>query len=698
LIPRIAIQSTELEFISGRNMKTVTAFVRKKACVLMMLGSLAVTSAALTAGPNVWTSIGPYGGWVHALAIDPKSPGTVYVATPFGAGVFKTTDGGKSWIPAGSGLTGHYVDVLAIDPQNPRTIYAGVEYGGVFKTTDGGTSWKASSYGLPQYPPSVVTLAIDPQDPATVYAGVHGNPGGIFKSTDGGASWNRTGAAIEIGNTVSLLAIDPRNSRTLYSGTYFGLWKSTDGGETWSKVNSGLAFGFNCSLVIDPQNAHTVYAGISGSGVFKSTDGGITWTDTGVPLAYGPVAIDPPDSNIVYAASDGVIFRSTDAGTSWTAGSELGIAARTFTFALAADPLNHSDVYAATQQDGVFKSTDGGTNWSKADSGLAATGTYLLAIDPQSRGTLYTASFGPLLKTTDNGKNWSGRGVLGWVASLAIDPLNPSNLYAGTFGDADFGFPGAIFKSTDGGIVWSQVVSASKTASTAETLSANALAIDPQNPSTTYAAIGGRDFGYGSMGTHGGILKSTDGGASWTVVNAGLPDQISVSTLAIDPQNSGTLYIGIGGDLGYVTPEAASGRVFKSTDGGESWFPASSGLPGNSVTVLLLDPQNSGIVYALTGSGIFKTTDGGMCWSVANTGLPAIGVSALTLDPRNPGTLYAGTLSGVFISTDGAQSWSALNYPDVWPAAVGQLFFDPRSPATLYAVAGGAVFEITFVP
>jgi hypothetical protein len=116
------------------------------------------------------------------------------------------------------------------------------------------------------------------------------------------------------------------------------------------------------------------------------------------------------------------------------------------------------------------------------------------------------------------------------------------------------------------------------------------------------------------------------------------------------------------------------------------------------VSALLIDPQNSGTVYAVTASGIFKTLDRGMSWSAANMGLPETHVLALTLDPQDPGTLYAGTLSGVFTSTDGAQSWSALYYPGLRPGGVWQLSFDPRSPTTLYAVAGGEVFEITFVP
>lgn len=230
------------------------------------------------------------------------------------------------------------------------------------------------------------------------------------------------------------------------------------------------------------------------------------------------------------------------------------------------------------------------------------------------------------------------------MADLVVDTQTPSTIYAGTLDDPDFGGAGAVFKSIDGGSTWSKPARASST----EALPVNQLAIDPQNPDTLYGAVGTQNYGYGPAGLNGGVLKSTDGGVAWSAARSGLPSTIAVSTLAIDPQASHTLYAGTGRDLYYLLPDSISGGVFKSTDGGGSWNASSFGLPLDTIASLFTDPNISGTVYALTGSGVFKTTDGGLSWAAANTGLPTTGVTALVMDPKISGTLYAGTPNVVF--------------------------------------------------
>src|SRR5256885_10222887 len=142
----------------------------------VLLGALLVTSSrTVEGGINSWTSNGPEGGSIRALAIDPMTPGTLYAGTG-GGGVFKSTNGGGSWV--NTGLTNNlFVTTLAIDPQAPATLYAGGG-NGVFKSTDGGGSWTAAYFSF-----SVTTLAIDPQTPATLYAGTYG--GGAYKRRSG---------------------------------------------------------------------------------------------------------------------------------------------------------------------------------------------------------------------------------------------------------------------------------------------------------------------------------------------------------------------------------------------------------------------------------------------------------------------------------------------------------------------------------
>jgi len=149
----------------------------------VLLSALLWASSAsiVHAGNNIWTSLGPGDAFVNALAIDPRTPTTLYAA---GDGVFKSTDGGNTWSAVNTGLPALFVNALAIDPTTPTTLYAGIGIsgGGVFKSTDGGNTWSAVNTGLTT--PYVDTLAIDPRTPTTLYAGTV--DGGVFKSTDGG--------------------------------------------------------------------------------------------------------------------------------------------------------------------------------------------------------------------------------------------------------------------------------------------------------------------------------------------------------------------------------------------------------------------------------------------------------------------------------------------------------------------------------
>jgi cysteine-rich repeat protein len=200
----------------------------------------------------------------------------------------------------------------------------------------------------------------------------------------------------------------------------------------------------------------------------------------------------------------------------------------------------------------------------------------------------------------------------------------------------------------------------------AQQINAAALAIDPRTPATLYANA-----------TCGGLLKSTDAGATWRPVTRGRPVYLAIEV--IDPLTPTTLY---GSD---------QSGVFKSTDGGGSWKAASTGLPANfSVSPLVIDPATTDTLYAGTYAGVFKSTDAGGTWSDANTGLTDRNVNALAIDPVAPSTLYAAVGGGVFRTTDGANSW--VNTSNIF---VVSLAIDPVAPCTLYATDGQTVFKST---
>jgi len=174
-----------------------------------LIVALGLLAGYAQAGINQWTSYGPAGGAITALAIDPTTSSTLYAG---GAGVYKSTDGGEHW--TATDLTNTGVGALAIDPTTSSTLYAGIIGGGVYKSTDGGQHWTAMNLGLTNA--FVYALAIDPTTSSTLYAGTDG--GGVYKSTDGGQHWT----AINTGLTnthVTALAIDPKIPTTLYAGT-----------------------------------------------------------------------------------------------------------------------------------------------------------------------------------------------------------------------------------------------------------------------------------------------------------------------------------------------------------------------------------------------------------------------------------------------------------------------------------------------
>jgi hypothetical protein len=303
----------------------------RKGFLLPLLSILALLCPSLAgvawAGVNVWTTNGPTGGDILALAIDPSAPATVYAGTADGRGVFKSSNGGESWSLINAGLTDPDYPIvptvldLAIDPSAPATLYAGT-FLGVFKSTNGGESWSFITTGLPDIH-FVRALAIDPTNPATIYAGTVAN--GVFKSTNGGETWTAVNTGLT--NTeVGALAIDPTNPATLYAGTSgAGVFKSTNGGGSWTAANAGLSgTGFPSgtaviALAIDPSTPATLYAGTSfgGGGAFKSTHGGGSWSSINSGLTATSVdalVIDPSASATLYAGTQGGAnaFKSTD--------------------------------------------------------------------------------------------------------------------------------------------------------------------------------------------------------------------------------------------------------------------------------------------------------------------------------------------------------------------------------------------------
>jgi photosystem II stability/assembly factor-like uncharacterized protein len=320
---------------------------------------------------------------------------------------------------------------------------------------------------------------------------------------------------------------------------------------------------------------------------------------------------------------------------------------------LAIDPANALNVYAGPYGDGVFKSADGGASWHV--TGLAGD-VAALAIDSGNADTLYagiaerscTFSDHRLFKSTDGGANWrvliSRINGCDNIHSLVVAPSNTNTLYVTDFDDATGDTPFPLIRSNDGGATWSEF----STWVQPGVPPFAALAIDPRDPNTLYTG-----------GYENGVFKSTDGGATWSAT--GLTNA-AVGVLAIDPHNPSTLYAAASGFEGYPSHPIGFRGLFKSNDGGASWFTINDGLSDligetTSISALVIHPNDPKVVYAGTsGGGVFKSIDGGASWNPFNDGLTDLDVRALATAPGNPASLYAATSRGVFKIIDNATS------------------------------------------
>jgi len=554
-----------------------------------------------------WVGTGPEGGEILALASDPANPGTIYAGTT-GHGVYKSQDGGATWTACGEGMELKYksaisVDSLVVDRADTETIYAGGT--GLFISRDGCRTWSViPTGGLPDFA-GFKLLGVG-SNPTAIYINVYSS--GMYQSTDGGLNWTAlattvAGTQIDLTySTVQELVIDQQNPQELLAATWEGMIKSNDGGQTWHLLENGIPRITVYTLVVDPGNPNTYYAGTS-QGLYKSTNAGETWVKINSDLQDNPfhlLAIDPVTPALLYAA----------------VGSQGGLS------------------YPRTIRIGLFISTDGGATWKESSLGLKRGGINALLIDAQSPARILAGTGEGIFASTDDGEIWvaSSGGLKEFsMSALVIDPLSPSTLYA-VAGSA------GIFKSSDSGATWGTINTG------LESPQVYTLAIDPLEPSTLYA------------GTDNGVFKSVDGGEKWEAASKGLVDKNQtyrpISLIAINPHTPSTLY-----------SYNKFNDLFISIDSAQTWTVLPANLENISVNTIAIDPQGSDVLYIGTYGGVYKSTDGGGSWQPANSGLPESAiVKSLAIDPITPASLYAGLFANdIYKSVDGGGTWSRLD-------------------------------------
>lgn len=651
--------------------------------------------------------------YVNAISLQRNSSTKLAIAASNGA--YVSSNGGSTWIgPGAGGTTAQFSKILyAAD----GSLYLGISYpdpanfGGasLLKSTDGGSTWAP----LAAQPPGLFgidKLAESAADPQRIYA-TDGNF--IVTSGNGGGSWTTItlpSSGVGCGG-VETLTPHPSIALSLFVGCRSnGVHLAADvTAPVWS--DWGLAAGLTSNgsdpaqasaLAIDPgfPAQSNIWAGTPDGGLFRTVNGGGTWTainsgyqSTNIrALATHPVDTSPSGAVVLAGYGDSfttttAIYKSPNGGGLWLP-SATGLNAEQIRSlaidrtTVDADPLTTENftVYAAGRSErlpatankdgGIYKSTNAGSSWTTIDNGIALVsgvrdmGT-VRTIAPDPRSCAVPPPSGP--------------------CAIGSGPLQ--TLFAAGSGRPDFTAPGLayrsarIYKSTNAGGLWSasesglplsQDLGPSGDFNYAYMGGIVPLVFDPSNTQTIYVGsfltwdnthVGGSEPTIAN-----GVFKSTNGGATWIHSSNGLPhvasptsSQYDVLALAINPTNPQILYAGV---INFFAP-VKIGRIYKTIDGGASWTETSTGIAGQDVRALFIDPMDpSGdTVYAGTGGdganpgGVYVTTNGGANWNSLSIGLPADSATSLAMPARSvgaPARILVGTNAGIWDYTAAA--------------------------------------------
>ena len=661
--------------------------------------------------------VGPFrGGRSAAVTGVPGEPNLFYFGAT-GGGVWKTTDGGRTWANISDGYFGGSIGAVEVAKSDPNVIYVGggektvrgnVSSGyGIWKTVDAGKTWQSAGLEKSRHVPR---LRVHPTDYNTVYAAVMGNiykptkERGIYKTTDGGQTWEQILFVNDMAGAVDL-TFDPNNPRILYASTWrvqrtpyslssggegSALWKSTDSGETWTEISKNEGFPEGTlgiiGVTVSPVNSDRVWAIVEHKekgGLYRSEDGGKKWTQVNDERKlrqrawyYTRVYADTEDEDIVYVLNVRY-HKSTDGGKTFN----------TFN----APHGDHHDLWIAPENSqrmiigddgGAQVSYDGGTTWSTYYNQPTAQ-FYRVTTDNAFPYRIYAAqqdNSTVRIKHRSDGAtidedDWEPTAG-GESAHIAIDPTNNDIVYGGSYG----GFLTRVNhdRNTVRGInVWPDNPMGYGAEGMKYRFQWNfPIIFSKHDPKKLY-----------TFSNH--VHLSTNEGQSWELLSGDLtrndPDKLVSSGGPITQDNTGveyycTIFAANESPLkeGLLWVGSDDGLIHVTNDGGQTWENVTpTGMPEwmmiNSIEPSAFDEGTcyvAGTRYKLGDFApyLYKTTDYGQTWAKITNGIEDEHFTrVLREDPKRKGLLYAGTETGMYISFDDGRNWEKfqLNLPIV---------------------------------
>ena len=691
--------------IGQQTVKDVNGFTQKS-----FTSNVDFTPPDQSKAGEIWKTIGPFGGDVLDIAVNPMEVMSVFAAA---GAPYISNDGGQTWqiLEALKNLAGGPINT--VEATSNGVIYASgpYSYAKIFRSMDGGVTWQQKPIPLNS---SVLDITIDPSDPNTIYAGLTSVLGSSFnnvviKSTDQGDSWtyfNMT-SVLPVGYSVVNLAVDPDNNQTIFVIGNEGISNAKvaatfDGGTTWENKTGNLPTGKPLNkLAIAGQKVFIAGGQLFGSqvvGVYKTENFGQSWENISTTFpnkVTNDILVDPTESNKMYAASEGDgIYYTLDGGLNWNFDAQ-GAGATGAARCLIFEPGNTDVIIAGFLSLGVCKSTDAALNWQLSNKGIATLLTNDIETNPNNPMQILVGfeaeNSGGCYLTNDGGETWQLMTGLPGTRYSQVTIGADEALYAWSNGPSSIGQEG-LYKSTDNGNTWENKGPNIGGLFETQIFGLMASSIDP-----SLLFIGGNNFGvngwasvvyrstnggddwdnvyvgpdndsfkfvfiapdsndetiyasYGNQSDHAGFIKSVDGGLVWADMNNGIPSANKYSgAIVCESGNPNVLYGGVGGygDLGAT--------VFKSLDGGTSWNATSLSLGTYShINDILVSPLNNDILYAAsTEHGVYLSADGGTTWEAANTGLPATYITGFSRPFIVNDTTYfcASTFSGSAFKT-----------------------------------------------